>query len=238
VSPFDLRSFSYPFGHTILVSGCIELHSSFAFIVRIQTSKPSIADTFSRLAIAYFLFYRHFAVYCIHFRSARTSVLSYSYIGAPVQSLVLRVCKLYTRSTVVSLDCVNSYIQAFCRVLDSLSIHPNVIISARLYSIWYCASVHYIQDQPSRLSTYALSIYISPITYILYKIDSRVYWLHTLYYISVRTVFDTTISLLYISLYSIRYYDQPYIYKASDYPNTVRAYIYDPTKRHYFITAL
>jgi hypothetical protein len=68
----------------------------------------------------------------------------------------------------------------------------------------------------------------APLLYMrLYKIDSCVSRLHPLYIkvctvfdntisliyiISVCTVFDTTISLIYISLYSIRYYDQPYIY--------------------------
>jgi hypothetical protein len=43
-----------------------------------------------------------------------------------VQYLVLRVCKLYTRSTVASLDCVISYIQVFCRIPDSLSKCQNI----------------------------------------------------------------------------------------------------------------
>jgi hypothetical protein len=146
-------------------------------------------------------FNTHVSVYRIHFQHARILYCP----SVKYSNTLPRVCKLYTRSTVASLDCAISYLQAFCRIQDSFLSAPKR--PSYIYAIY---------TRPSRTDPCHYYMYDIYITALIYMIDS-LFYIYILYSRPVHRPISFAAperpSYIYNTIYTRPYiYNSPYIY--------------------------
>jgi hypothetical protein len=168
------------------------------------------------------LFYGYFAVYWIHFRSARTSVLyNIFYYTVPVTALQIRRSYFFTIPrhyfiTALFNKTATHFRHASIPCHQSYSIYTSSVLQVT-------TKIHF-----SRLAS-ALNHFYQAFCRILDSLSTRPNTVLIYIYLRVCTVFDTTISLIYIDYNIIYIHDLPIFFR-----NLFTTQVRRPNKKKFF----